>query len=74
MPLSQAEMGESMLVVRVVGDEKTRRHLGSLGIMSGAELMPLSLTGGDMIVRVRDSRIALNGAVAQSILVRKRPA
>ncbi len=73
MPLAQAVIGESMLVVRVAADGKTRRHLENLGIMSGAELTPLSLTGGNLIVRVHDSRIALDSAVAQNIIVRKRP-
>ncbi len=73
MPLGQAPQGETMLVVRVAADAKTRRHLENLGIMSGAELTPLSFADGNMIVRVRDSRIAINSDVANNILVRKRP-
>ena len=73
MPLNEAKKGEPVLVVRVAADGNTRRHLENLGIMSGAELTPLAEDGGNMILRVFDSRIALNSAVAQSIIVRKRP-
>ncbi|MCH5166012.1 MAG: ferrous iron transport protein A [Clostridiales bacterium] len=73
MSLSQASAGESMLVIRVAADAKTRRHLENLGIMTGAELTPLSFSEGNMIVRVHDSRIAINSDVAQNIIVGKRP-
>ena len=71
MSLIQAPQGESMTVVRVAADEKTRKHLQKLGIISGAELTPLSFSDGNMIVRVRDSRIAVNRDVAENIIVRK---
>lgn len=73
MALDQAVIGQSVLVVRVASDGKTRRHLENLGIMSGAELMPLSMTDGNLIVRVRDSRIALDKNIADSIVVRACP-
>ena len=55
MSLIQAPQGESITVVRVAADEKTRKHLQDLGIVSGAQLTPLSFSDGSMIVRVRDS-------------------
>lgn len=73
MPLVKAPPGESMTVIRVAADVKTRRHLENLGIMSGAELTPLSYSDGNMIVRVHDSRIALDRDIAQNIIVRKSP-
>lgn len=75
MSVSEAELGESVLVVRVKSsDAKLRRHLENLGIMSGAELMPLSYADGNVILRVHDSRIAINRDVADNIMVSKRPA
>ena len=53
MSLIQAPQGESITVVRVAADEKTRKHLQDLGIVSGAQLTPLSFSDGSMIVRVR---------------------
>ncbi|MCM1367839.1 MAG: ferrous iron transport protein A [Roseburia sp.] len=73
MPLDKAPQGEAVSVVRVMGDAKTRRHLENLGIMSGSELVKLSVSDGNMIVRVHDSRIALNRAMAENIIVRKSP-
>lgn len=73
MPLDKAPQGETMMVVRVAADAKTRRHLENLGITSGAELTALAFSDGNMIVRVHDSRIAINRDVAENILVRKRP-
>ena len=72
MSLDTAPQGESMLVIRVAADGKTRRHLENLGIMSGAEVTPVARNDGT-IVRVHDSRIALNRETANGILVRKMP-
>lgn len=75
MPLALAAPGETMLVIRVTStDVKLRKHLEDIGIVSGAELTPLSYSDGNMIVRVHDSRIALNSDVAKNIIVGKRPA
>ncbi len=71
MSLIQAPQGESITVVRVAADEKTRKHLQDLGIVSGAQLTPLSFSDGSMIVRVRDSRITVNRDIAENIIVRK---
>lgn len=73
MSLSQAPKGEAVLVTRVAGDDKMRRHLGSLGILAGSELIPLAYSNGNMIIRVHDARIAIDGAVAENIIVGKMP-
>lgn len=74
MPLCQAPQGETMLVIRLASaDVKLRKHLENLGITAGAELTPLALSEGNMIVRVHDSRIAIDRDVAQNIIVTKRP-
>lgn len=74
MPLDKAPHGQTMTVVRVAADGKTRRHLENLGIMTGAQLTPLALSDGNMILRVHDSRIAINKELAETILVRSMPA
>ena len=74
MPLSNASIGEKMLVIRVKSaDVKLRKHLENLGIISGVELTPLMLTDGNMIVRVHDARIAIDRDVAENIVVTKCP-
>ena len=73
MSLNQAKTGEPMLVVRISAEPKLRKHLENLGIVTGAELTPLALSAGNMIVRVYDSRVAIDRDLAQSINVIKRP-
>lgn len=73
MPLNQAKPGESMLVIRIAAEPKLRKHLENLGIVTGAELMPLALSDGNMIVRVYDSRVAIDRNLAKNIIVNRRP-
>lgn len=70
MPLILAPQGKEMKIVRVNADAKTCRHLENLGITPGADIILLSLGNGSMIVRVHDSRLALDRATARAILVR----
>ncbi len=70
MPLILAPQGETMRIVRVAADQKTGKHLENLGIVPGADIQLLSLSNGSMIVRVCDSRLALDRNVARSIIVR----
>ena len=69
MPLTFAGIGERNVVGRVGGKEETRKFLGSLGITTGAEITVISAIGGNVIVNVRDSRVALNEDMARHILV-----
>ena len=70
MPLFLVPQGEAMKIVRVSADSKTCRHLENLGIVSGADIVLLSLSNGNMIVRVHDSRLALDRTTAKGIIVR----
>lgn len=69
MPIVFAPQGENLRVIRVLADEKTKKHLESLGITIGSQLTVLSVSGGSIIVMVRDSRLALDKGVATKILV-----
>ena len=69
MPLTLAGLGERNVIGRVGGNEETRRFLGNLGIINGAEITVISAIGGNVIVNVKDSRVALNEDMARHILV-----
>ncbi len=69
MPIVFAPQGENLRVIRVMADEKTKKHLENLGITVGSELTVLSVSGGSVIVMVKDSRLALDKGVATKILV-----
>ena len=69
MPLTLAGIGEKNVIGRVGGNEETRRFLGNLGIINGAEITVISAIGVNVIVNVKDSRVALNEDMARHILV-----
>ena len=69
MPLTMATMGEVNKIVKVGGNEETRRFLENLGFVAGTEITVVSSIGGNLIVNVKDSRIAVNEDMAQHIVI-----
>lgn len=69
MPLTYMKIGESACIKRVLGKDDTQRFLGSLGFTSGQSVTVVAETGGNFILSVKDSRIALDRSMAQRIHV-----
>ena len=69
MPLTMATMGEVNKLVKVGGNEETRRFLENLGFVAGTEITVVSSIGGNLIVNVKDSRIAVNEDMARHIVI-----
>ena len=69
MPLTRATMGEVNKIVKVGGNEETRRFLENLGFVAGTEITVVSSIGGNLIVNVKDSRIAVNEDMARHIVI-----
>lgn len=69
MPLTMATMGEVNKIVKVGGNEETRRFLENLGFVAGTEITVVSSIGGNLIVNVKDSRIAVNEDMARHIVI-----
>ena len=69
MPLTMATMGEVNKIVKVGGNEETRRFLENLGFIAGTEITVVSSIGGNLIVNVKDSRIAVNEDMARNIVI-----
>ena len=69
MPLTMAEPGESVTIRRITGKDELRRHLAELGVVVGETVTVVSRMGGNLIVQVKDSRIALDRDMANRILV-----
>ena len=69
MPLSMAKIGEKGRVKYVTGKDATRNFLESLGFVEGADATIVSENAGNMIINIKDSRIALNRSMAQRIIV-----
>ena len=69
MPLTMAGIGETNTILRIGGNEETRRFLANLGFVAGTEVFVLSKLGGNVIVNVKDSRVAVNEDMARHIMV-----
>lgn len=69
MPLTMATMGEVNKIVKVGGNEEIRRFLENLGFVAGTEITVVSSIGGNLIVNVKDSRIAVNEDMARHIVI-----
>ncbi len=69
MPLTMAKAGEVNVIKKVGGKEETRKFLENLGFVTGGLVTIISEISGNMIVNVKDSRIAINKEMASKIQV-----
>ena len=69
MPLSMVKEGEENIIQRVGGKEETRRFLENLGFVIGSPVTVVSEIGGNMIVNIKDSRVAIGKDMANKIMV-----
>ncbi len=69
MPLTMANAGEENIIKKVGGKEDTRRFLENLGFVVGAAVTVISQVGGNIIVNIKDSRVAIGKDMANKIMV-----
>lgn len=69
MPLTLAEVGEENIIRRIGGKQEVKAHLENLGFVVGGTVTVVSAIGGNVIVNVKDSRIAVSKEMAQKIMV-----
>ena len=69
MPITMAGIGETCKIKKIGGNEETRRFLANLGFVPGAEVIVLSAIGGNVIVNIKDSRVAVNADMARHIMI-----
>ncbi len=69
MPLSMAAVGATERISRITGRDEVRQHLAELGFVVGEYVTVVSEMGGSLILAVKDSRVALDKAMATRILV-----
>lgn len=69
MPLTMAKTGESNIIKKVGGKEETKRFLENLGFVIGGCVTVVSEIGGNMIVNVKESRVAINKEMANKIMI-----
>ena len=71
MPLTFAPSGQQAVVQEIHGKDETKRFLESLGFVVGDPVTVISQMGGNLIVNVKDTRVALSQSMANRIMVRQ---
>lgn len=69
MPLNMAKTGEENRIKKVGGNSETRKFLENLGFIPGGTVTVISQISGNIIVRVKDSRVAINREMASKIMI-----
>lgn len=69
MPLALAPIGEENIIKRIGGKQEVKAHLETLGFVVGGVVTIVSAMGGNIIVNVKESRIAISQEMAQKIMV-----
>ena len=70
MPLVFAPINVMLKVIKIlIKDEKTKRHLENLGILMNSEFLIISSSNGNVVIKYKDTRLALNKDIATKILV-----
>ena len=69
MPLTMAPVGQASKIQRVGVNDETKRFLANLGFVVGSEVTVISAIGGNVIVNIKDSRVAINQDMARHIMV-----
>jgi ferrous iron transport protein A len=69
MPLTIAGVGETVTIRKITGRDELRQHLAELGFVVNSEITVVSEMAGNLILQVKDSRIALNKAMANRIMI-----
>lgn len=68
MPLSMAKAGETVIIRKITGKDEVRRRLAELGFVVDASVTVVSELAGNLVLQVKDSRVALDRGLANRIL------
>ena len=69
MPLSLASVGEEYTVKRIGGSPEVKKHLENLGFVAGGNVTVITMLAGNVIVNVKEARIAISSEMAQRIMI-----
>ena len=69
MPLTLANVGEDNIIKKVGGNPEIKKHLENLGFVAGGKVKVISRLCGNVIVNVKETRIAISKEMAQTIMV-----
>ena len=69
MPLTMAKAGETVTIKKITGKDEVRLHLAELGFVVDSEVTVVSQLAGNLILQVKDSRVALDKTMANRIMI-----
>lgn len=69
MPLTMAKPGETVVIRRVTGKDELRQHLADLGFVADSAVTIISEMSGNLILQVKESRIALDKTLANRVMI-----
>ncbi len=69
MPLMFANVGEENIIKKVGGSPEVKKHLEDLGFVAGGTVTIINTLGGNIIVNVKEARVAISREMAQKIMV-----
>lgn len=69
MPLAMAKTGETVTIRKITGKDEVRQHLAELGFVVDSDVTVISKIAGNLILQVKDSRIALDKTMANRMMI-----
>ena len=69
LPLAFADPGEDYIIKKIGGSAATKKHLENLGFIPGGEVTVINTINGNLIVKVKECRVAISVEMAQKIMV-----
>ena len=69
MPLTIADIGEKNIIKHIGGSPEVKKHLENLGFVAGGEVTVISALGGNVIVNVKETRVAISEEMARKIMI-----
>ncbi|MCF2661632.1 FeoA family protein [Pseudoflavonifractor phocaeensis] len=69
MPLTMAKRGETVTIRKITGRDEVRQHLAELGFVVDSDVTVVSEIAGNLILQVKDSRVALDSTMANRIMI-----
>lgn len=69
LPLTMARPGETVTIRKITGRDEVRQHLAELGFVVDSDVTVVNTIGGNLILQVKDSRVALDKTMANRIMI-----
>jgi len=69
MPITMAKSGDNVVIQKITGSDKIRQHLAELGFVVDGRVTVVNEIAGNLILQVKDSRIALDKSMANRIMI-----